>query len=191
MAAAATPVARPSLVSVFTGFLALVGLGPSTGAGTPSFPFVPHADLRRHLRVRAPHRIDPVESNPHGQCQFRRNPTTGQLVGQVDGDDEDDDTLTYTVSSSPCTVTSFWIPRQGNSHIPQTIPMRIPPPGHRIRSRSQSVTTRDSISTARARAIPPRSPSTSSPRRRRPIRRRVTELCPVRSPASPIQAVDH
>ena len=41
MAAAAAPVARPSLVSVFTGFLALSGLGPSTGAGTPSFPFVP------------------------------------------------------------------------------------------------------------------------------------------------------
>ena len=71
--------------------------------------------------------------------------------------------------SSPCTVTSFWIPRQENSHTPQTIRTRIPPPGRPIHSRSQSVTTRDSISMARAKATPLRSLSTFYRRRRRPM----------------------
>ena len=101
MAAAAAPAApKPTLTSIFTGFLALVGLGPSTGAGTPSFPFVPtpifdaiFAFVRRiesTLSNQTP--TATVDSSQNGQ---------GKVTGQIDGDDEDGDDLTYAVGTRP------------------------------------------------------------------------------------------
>ena len=101
MAAAAAPASRPTLTSVLTGFLALVGLGPSTGAGTPSLPFVPQPIFDAIFAfVR---RIESTLSNqtPTATVIPRQDPTNGQITGQVKGADEDGDTLTYALSSKP------------------------------------------------------------------------------------------
>lgn len=99
-ASAAAPAPTPTLTSVFTGFLALVGLGPSTGAGTPSLPFVPAPIFDAIFAfVR---RIESTLSNqtPTATVDSRQN-GQGELAGQIVGDDEDGDNLTYAVGTGP------------------------------------------------------------------------------------------
>jgi VCBS repeat-containing protein len=99
MAAAAAPAApKPTLTSIFTGFLALVGLGPSTGAGTPSFPFVPAPIFDAIFAfVR---RIEATLSNetPIAKLSNPEYQENGDMSGIIAVEDDFGDGHTYVVS---------------------------------------------------------------------------------------------
>ena len=173
MAAAEAPVSTtPSLRTVFTGFLALIGLGPTTGAGTPSLPFVGTPIFEAIFAfVR---RIESTLSNetPTAKVRSRQDPSNGQVTGQVEGDDADDDTLTYAVTTQPTHGHVDIDSKQESSptrRTTSTTPIRLR--GSRIRSRSRSVTTPAFTYIRRARVTPLRSRSTLRNRRPHPIRR--------------------
>ncbi|WNG91081.1 Ig-like domain-containing protein [Mycobacterium sp. ITM-2016-00318] len=99
MAAAAAPATpTPTLTSIFTGFLALVGLGPSTGAGTPSFPFVPTPIFDAIFAfVR---RIEATFSNetPSAKLTNPEYQQNGDMSGIIEVEDDYGDGHTYVVS---------------------------------------------------------------------------------------------
>jgi hypothetical protein len=100
VADAASP---PTVRTIVTGLLSVVGLGPSTGA-TPRLPFVPAPIFDAVFAVfrRIEHAFTQAIANqtPTATVSSAQD-AEGEVTGQVEGADKDGDALTYAVGTGP------------------------------------------------------------------------------------------